>query len=381
MALDFDGSSQYILCADNSSLDLTNGLTQTAWIYPTANVANGTITTKTNAYYFQRHNDGKLAAYQYGTTPAGYLYSTGTVPLNEWSFVAITYNGTKLIFYINGESSGEVNKAGNITNSSYGLYIGWDNYPSARYFDGIMFDARIYNRALTPNEIAEIYHKRGADRVLQGLVGQWRLDELSGGTPAPLLDTMDSTSGWSGIYEGSISLNTTTFKEGSGALNIYKTVTSGVKAYMQKIISAVNLTNKNVYVWIYIKNQATLDVIDKAQYWLESSSSNNYRYYFTSLSVGWNALGKSVTSYDYQQGSPNIASITKIVVGVATKNAANTLSQGDVVIDFLRTDGNINDTIATYLPDLSGNGNHGTPYYSPVYQASPHRLRRGVLVS
>jgi hypothetical protein len=31
--------------------------------------------------------------------------------------------------------------------------------------------------------------------------------------------------------------------------------------------------------------------------------------------------------------------------------------------------------------DLSGNGNHGTPYNSPVYQASPHRLRRGVLVS
>ena len=31
--------------------------------------------------------------------------------------------------------------------------------------------------------------------------------------------------------------------------------------------------------------------------------------------------------------------------------------------------------------DLSGNGNHGTPYNAPVYQASPHRLRRGVLVS
>ena len=69
------------------------------------------------------------------------------------------------------------NGTGLKTATSRAVEICRDEY-NKWYYNGILFDVRIYNRALTANEIAEIYHKRGADRVWQGLVGRWRLDEF-----------------------------------------------------------------------------------------------------------------------------------------------------------------------------------------------------------
>ena len=172
-AYQFDGNGDYINVGvtDNSSLDIDkNEITQTAWIYPIANVAYGTIATRNGGYYFQRHSDGKLGAYQYGTSPAGYHYSTGTTPLNQWSFAAYTYNGTYLTFYINGEASGGVAKTGNITQLAdyinYPFRIGWDASAGARYFNGTIDDVRVYNRALTAQEIAALYNGTRSNKIV-----------------------------------------------------------------------------------------------------------------------------------------------------------------------------------------------------------------------
>jgi len=79
------------------------------------------------------------------------------VPLNQWSHVALTYNGTNRIFYVNGSFAGS-GSASSINISDAGSAIG-DVVPSdarAR-FAGQIDELCLYNRPLDSNEIAALY--------------------------------------------------------------------------------------------------------------------------------------------------------------------------------------------------------------------------------
>lgn len=242
-----------------------------------------------------------------------------------------------------------------------------------------IWDVRVYNRVLTANEIAEIYHHRGADRVWQGLVGWWRLDELTSGTPTPLLlDAMDSTTGWSASLSDSISLNTTTYQEGSGAINFIKRTTVRTYSWMYKTITSVNVTGQTIKLWIYIKDQTTLNKISSVHVRLYSTYDTDAKSGGISnadLAVGWNLFSKHINDFD-NMGTPDITAITTLRVQVNTNNASDTISEGNLIFDFYRA----GDYVPNSIIDLSGNGNHGAPQ-GGVYRDSPHRLRRGVLVS
>ena len=50
--------------------------------------------------------------------------------------------------------------------------------------DALIDDVRIYNRLLSLAEIQTIYHSRGADNIVNGLVGRWLMNEKSDGVTA-----------------------------------------------------------------------------------------------------------------------------------------------------------------------------------------------------
>ena len=131
---------------------------------------------------------------------------------------------------------------------------------------------------------------------------------------------------------------------------------------------------------MYIKDSSTLAKIDRAQLFLFCPNvSNHITITFDSLSVGWNNLYAHVSDFT-SVGSPNLANVQLMRVDVDAVSDDTTWSVGDVIVDFYRA-GDYPYSGSFQVSDLSGNGNHGTPYNAPVYQASPHRLRRGVLVS
>ncbi|MEI6711230.1 MAG: hypothetical protein WCK88_03185 [bacterium] len=58
---------------NGTTINIPGGqLTQSAWVYPTADVVQGTIATMVNGYYFARNSNGTISTYQYGTTPPGW---------------------------------------------------------------------------------------------------------------------------------------------------------------------------------------------------------------------------------------------------------------------------------------------------------------------
>lgn len=73
----------------------------------------------------------------------------------EWQFVTGTYDGEKLRLYVNGELKVESSASGKI-NGAYDIEIGWGEAPpGAGPFVGVMDEVRIYNRALSEEEIKQ----------------------------------------------------------------------------------------------------------------------------------------------------------------------------------------------------------------------------------
>src|SRR4030042_1385835 len=91
-----------------------------------------------------------LHFFRAGSYPGG-----GTVlPVGEWTHIAVTFDGTTEIFYVNGEENGR-------GNFSFGskvdlvITIGCNNQSGWNSFNGILDDVRLYDNALSPDEIQE----------------------------------------------------------------------------------------------------------------------------------------------------------------------------------------------------------------------------------
>jgi hypothetical protein len=105
-------------------------------------------------------DNGKLAIYIVDTasTPINYD-GTGihTLNLNKWYNIVFTYDKTSLVCYVNGVVDKIVAGTGlGIIKNTFNLEIGTTTVYS-RYFSGIIDDIRIYNKALSVDEIRHQY--------------------------------------------------------------------------------------------------------------------------------------------------------------------------------------------------------------------------------
>jgi hypothetical protein len=156
-ALSFNGSSSLVTVPDAASLDLTNGMTLEAWLYPTTLSGWRTAilkrTTAGLAYSLYAHNNDPQPASTINVAGSD-VSATGpsALPLNTWSHLAATYNGTTLRIYLNGAQVGSMAVSGSITTSTGQLSIGGNNV-WGEYFAGLIDEVRVYNRALTATEI------------------------------------------------------------------------------------------------------------------------------------------------------------------------------------------------------------------------------------
>ena len=72
-------------------------------------------------------------------------------PVGSWTHVALTYDGSQLLLYVNGVQVASRAASGAIQSSTSPLWIGGNQY--GENFTGLIDDVRVYNRALTPAEI------------------------------------------------------------------------------------------------------------------------------------------------------------------------------------------------------------------------------------
>jgi glucose/arabinose dehydrogenase/chitodextrinase len=156
-ALSFNGTSSQVRVADSASLDLTTAMTLSAWIRPTASQSGWRtiLQHETDAYFLNASNsDGPLRPSGGGTLGGSTQYLSGPSanPVNAWTNVALTYDGATLRLYINGTQVSTRAASGAIQTTNSPLWIG-GNSPYGEYFQGLIDEARVYNRSLTQAEI------------------------------------------------------------------------------------------------------------------------------------------------------------------------------------------------------------------------------------
>jgi len=77
------------------------------------------------------------------------------LPEGEWAHIAAAFDGTTMVFYINGEETGRGNfSLGEKTDAT--IEIGCDNQSGWNSFHGAIDEVRIYNNALSPEEIQTV---------------------------------------------------------------------------------------------------------------------------------------------------------------------------------------------------------------------------------
>jgi hypothetical protein len=88
------------------------------------------------------------------TTDQGVRSAVHTaLPLGAWTHLATTYDGVNQRFYVNGALVATKAQTGSIAAGNQPLRIG-GNSVSGEYFQGVIDEVRIYNRALSAAEIA-----------------------------------------------------------------------------------------------------------------------------------------------------------------------------------------------------------------------------------
>lgn len=111
----------------------------------------------------------------------------------EWYQATLTYDGTRLRIYVNGQLDGESVIGSALSSSSFGLSVG-SNTIGGDGLRGHVADIKVYGRELTTTEVAAAYREgmSGYPRALHW--HRWRL------TQAPLLASAAQLSGWSALW-------------------------------------------------------------------------------------------------------------------------------------------------------------------------------------
>ncbi len=173
--LNFDGVDDRVKIV-NDGLSNMKTVTLSSWIYPRSAGGNGlgriisksnntTVRGGSSRYAFLMNKDNSIEFRAgYSTTIGSWKTPPGSLPLNSWHQVTVTYthdnvNNTPTI-YIDGIAQSltslSIPSGAQVADDS-NLYIGSRGVDNAVVFDGIIDQVRIYNQALSSSEVNQIY--------------------------------------------------------------------------------------------------------------------------------------------------------------------------------------------------------------------------------
>ena len=168
-------SSQYINFGDKTfGMDgTTKAGTWTFWFQRSGNPSG-------NEVILERGKAGSAIDFQFFVGTGGLLQennlagvntqSSSTVTDGNWHFGAVTYNGSSVVMYVDGVQNGTPASSSNFITYAIGreVDIGRSVYWGSNYFTGKLDEVQIWNRALTANEVRELYLSNASSITVTG---------------------------------------------------------------------------------------------------------------------------------------------------------------------------------------------------------------------
>jgi hypothetical protein len=162
-ALTFDGSNDRgVVRVYDAALDLPAALTLSAWIRPRTRawqmIVNKPYANGHNPPYFDwsMHLEGSSGrVVLFIACDSVQRRGNRAVPLNTWTHVAVTYDGSVLRHYFNGVLDRTTQVGCQVTNANSRQVRIAANGANGEVFNGSLDDVRIYDRVLTAAEIQQ----------------------------------------------------------------------------------------------------------------------------------------------------------------------------------------------------------------------------------
>ncbi len=174
-AISLDGDGDYVDCGLAPEFDITDYITFTYWIKVVEfdKEWNTVLSRGDDSWRSSRAGLNDFMEAAVGGTAGNYTYGITPVNDEQWHHVGWVYDGTMNYLYVDGEVDATEENSGQITVSSYPLFIGDNSSATGRYWTGLIDDVQIYNRALNQEEV---------QRVMQASAGAF--PQASGSVPA-----------------------------------------------------------------------------------------------------------------------------------------------------------------------------------------------------
>ena len=180
----FDGADDAIDITNNSVFNLGTSFTISGWFnvasYANNNAGYISFDSSSPRGWFLFHQNFTNLALSDGT--ASYTLKTSFAPTNEWNSYIITYDGTDLIFYLNGQQNSTQTVSINLQTNGNDGQIGNQQFASGRFYNGSISNVQIFNSALPAtgsNSVETLYNNGSPLTSMSGyssLVGWWKLD-------------------------------------------------------------------------------------------------------------------------------------------------------------------------------------------------------------
>ena len=254
-SLRFDGSDDYLSVADNVVLNPVT-VTVSMWLKRNAyqsSICNFLRRNDRDAYALMATNNTDTVWFRVRNSLAAVVDATTTMPLNTWTNLVGTFDGSNVRIYKDGVLA---NTAANTSPISYAgstigdLIIARDDIVSGRYAPINVGSTLIYSRALSATEIAQNYEAQKS-KFANTIVQQGLVLNLDAGNPYSYAGAGTTWYDVSGNGYNSILTNGPTYSTTNGGIiNL-----DGSNAYAISTVASIPASS-TVGIWIKSSNYA-----------------------------------------------------------------------------------------------------------------------------
>lgn len=166
----FDGGGDYFNCSSASTQAIKARGTILMWVKPktqsnsTYGLYAGCVGAG-DAIYAPGYSlskvgtNGNSVRFNLENTTSSYVQFDMQVPDLRWTFVAVTWDGTRVVGYTNATIINNVSQTANANSASCTMQVGGSNKITGGYSISDVDEVMVVNRALTPQEITAIYRE------------------------------------------------------------------------------------------------------------------------------------------------------------------------------------------------------------------------------
>jgi hypothetical protein len=162
-ALEFDGDGDYVDVGKDPAFDIKNQITVSAWLKVNAFdkdwqtvVAKGDRSWRLQRNWNKNTLEFACSGLVVPGSDWGPVYGNADVNDGHWHHVAGVYDQEKIYLYIDASLDASTTATGTIRVDEEPVYIGENSQMTNRFWNGLIDDVRIYNYALTAEEISAI---------------------------------------------------------------------------------------------------------------------------------------------------------------------------------------------------------------------------------